>query len=162
VERATCTINGPEISKFIKKECRTSILTAAAATTTITDTVKASHSLLSRWLQQLHHSLLHSGEWTAADIDAWRTAVDDIQQHWQSEAHSKPFPKLHMLRHSVEFAERHRFLGRASEAQTESCHATFNALFHKQHRNQSSNVSERLRRTLADAALRAVQPFLEQ
>jgi len=155
-------LNGPEISKFIKKECSTDILAAAGATTTITDSMKASHSLFSRWLQQLHHSLLHSGDWTPAHIDAWRTAVDDIQQHWQSEAHSKPFPKLHMLRHTVEFAERHRFLGRASESQTESCHATLNALFHKQHRNQSHNVSERLRRCLADASLRAVQPFLQQ
>ena len=68
------------------------------------------------------------------------------------------FPKLHMLHHSVEFAERHRFLGRASEAQIESFHASFNALFHKQHRNQSSNTAERLRRCLADASLRAVQP----
>ena len=84
----------------------------------------------------------------------------DIHQHWQAEAHSKPFPKLHMLHHSVEFAERHRFLGRVSEAQIESYHASFNALFHKQHRNKSGNTAERLRRSLADAALRAVQPFL--
>jgi hypothetical protein len=152
-------LNGPEISKWIKRDCSTSVLTAAGALSSITDSTKASHSLLSRWLQQLHHSLLHSGDWSAADIDAWRSVVDDIQQHWQSEAHSKPFPKLHMLRHSIEFAERHRFLGRISEAQIESYHASFNSLFHKQHRNQSSNVSERLRRSLADAALRAVQPF---
>ena len=44
-----------------------------------------------------------------------------------------------MLHHSVDFAERHRFLGRASEAQIESFHASFNALFHKQHRNQAGN-----------------------
>ena len=155
-------LNGPEISKFIKQERSTGALAAAGASTSLTDSVKASHSVLSRWLQQLHHSLLRSGDWTSADIDAWRAAVDDIQQHWRAEAQSKPFPKLHMLRHSVEFAERHRFLGRASEAQIESHHAAFNALFHKQHRNQSGNVSERLRRSLADAALRAVQPFLQQ
>jgi hypothetical protein len=53
-----------------------------------------------------------------------------------------------------------RFLGRASEAQIESFHASFNALFHKQHRNQSSDTAERLRRSLADATLRAVQPLL--
>ena len=64
--------------------------------------------------------------------------------------------------HSLEFAERHRFLGRASEAQIESNHAALNALFHKHHLNMAHNVSERLRRTLADAALRAVQPFLQQ
>jgi hypothetical protein len=103
--------------------------------------------------------LLHSNDWTAADIDAWRTAVQDIHQHWRAETSIAAFPKLHMLHHTVDFAERHRFLGRASEAQIESFHAQFNALFHKQHRNQSSNTAERLRRSLADATLRAVQPF---
>ena len=32
------------------------------------------------------------------------------------EAGPDAFPQLHMLRHSLDFAERHRFLGRASEA----------------------------------------------
>ena len=155
-------LNGPEISKWIKKGCSASVLAAASTSSIVTAATTASHSILSRWLEQLHHCLLHSSDWTAADIDAWRTAVSDIHQHWQSEAHSKPFPKLHMLHHSVEFAERHRFLGRASEAQIESFHASFNALFHKQHRNQSGNTAERLRRCLADAALRAVQPFIQQ
>lgn len=65
-----------------------------------------------------------------------------------------------MLRHSVDFAERYRFLGRASEAQIESCHASFNELFHKHHRNQSRHTAERLRRSLADMVLRLVQPCL--
>jgi hypothetical protein len=153
-------LNGPEISKWIKKECSASALAAAAASSSISAATSASHSILTRWLQQLHHCLLRAGDWTAADLDAWRSVVSDIHQHWTAEAHSKPFPKLHMLHHSVDFAERHRFLGRASEAQIESFHASFNALFHKQHRNQSGNTSERLRRCLADAALRAVQPLL--
>ena len=152
-------LNGPEISKWIKRECSTTLLAAIAD---VPAAVKASHSVLSRWLQQLHHCLLRSDDWSAADIDAWRTVVVDIHQHWCAETAQNPFPKLHMLHHSVEFAERHRFLGRASEAQIESFHATFNALFHKQHRNQSRNPGERLRRSLADAALRAVQPCLLQ
>jgi len=152
-------LNGQEISKWIKRKCSASVLAAAAATSALPAATRATHSILTRWLQQLHHSLLRAGDWTSADIDAWRTAVSDIHQHWSAEAHSRPFPKLHMLHHSVDFAERHRFLGRASEAQIESFHASFNALFHRQHRNQSSNTAERLRRSLADAALRAVQPF---
>ena len=88
--------------------------------------------------------------------------MTSISTDWQAETNSGSFPKLHMLHHTIDFAERHRFLGRASEAQIESFHATFNALFHKQHRNQSSDTAERLRRSLADAALRAVQPFLGQ
>jgi hypothetical protein len=136
------------------------VLAAAGTSSSLPVATTASHSILSRWLQQLHRCLLHSNDWTAADIDAWRTAVRDIHQHWRAETSINAFPKLHMLHHSVDFAERHRFLGRASEAQIESFHAAFNALFHKQHRNQSNNTAERLRRSLADATLRAVQPFL--
>jgi hypothetical protein len=149
-------LNGPEITKWIKRECSATLLTTAV---NVSASTKASHSVLSRWLQQLQHSLLHSNIWTPADIDAWRSVVSDIHQHWQAETSQAAFPKLHMLHHAVEFAERYRFLGRASEAQIESFHATFNALFHKQHRNQSGNTDERLRRSLADAALRAVQPL---
>jgi hypothetical protein len=153
-------LNGPEISKWIKRECSASVLASAAAASSLPAATTASHSLLSRWLQQLHHCLLHCRDWSSDEIEAWRAAVDDIQQHWSAEAHSKPFPKLHMLRHSLEFAERHRFLGRASEAQIESYHAQFNALFHRHHLNQGGNTDERLRRSLADATLRAVQPSL--
>jgi hypothetical protein len=152
-------LNGPEISKWIKKQCSASVL-AAAAPSSLSAATRATHSILTRWLQQLHHCLLHSNDWTAADIDAWRTAVQDIHSNWRVETRINAFPKLHMLHHAVDFAERHRFLGRASEAQIESTHATFNTLFHKQHRNQSSNTAERLRRSLADATLRAVQPFI--
>jgi hypothetical protein len=155
-------LNGPEISKWIKRECSTTLLTTAAASSSLSASTSASHSILSRWLQQLHHSLLHSRDWTSTDIDAWRSVVSDIHSNWRAETSINAFPKLHMLHHSVEFAERHRFLGRASESQIESFHATFNSLFHKQHRNQSSNTSKRLRRSLADASLRAVQPFLDQ
>jgi hypothetical protein len=106
----------------------------------------------------LHGALLHCRDWTTDAIEAWRAAVDDIQQHWCAETQQTPFPKLHMLHHTVDFAERHRFLGRASEAQIESFHAQFNTLFHKHHLNQGKNTAERLRRSLADAALRAMQP----
>jgi hypothetical protein len=153
-------LNGPEISKWIKRECSSTLLSAAGASSPVSAATSASHSILSRWLQQLHHCLLRSGDWTAADIDGWRSVVSDIHQHWRAEAHSDPFPKLHMLHHAVDFAERHRFLGRASEAQIESFHAQFNSLFHNQHLNQGGNTDERMRRCLADAALRAVQPLL--
>jgi hypothetical protein len=153
-------LNGPEISKWIKLKCSTSVLAAAAASSSLSASTTATHSILTRWLQQLHSALLHSRDWTANDLASWRAVVDDIQQHWCAETASKPFPKLHMLRHSLEFAERHRFLGRASEAQIESFHAQFNTLFHDHHLNQGGNTAERLRRCLADATLRAVQPFL--
>jgi hypothetical protein len=154
-------LNGPEISRFIKQKQSAGLLVKAAAAGGNAASITASHSILSLWLQQLHSALLHSREWEPAEIDAWRSVVDDIWQHWQAETSIAPFPKLHMLHHAVEFAERHRFLGRVSEAQIESFHAQFNTLFHNHHRNQGGNTSERLRRSLADASLRAVQPFLQ-
>ena len=138
------------------------MLAAAAASSSLPAATTASHSILTRWLQQLHHCLLRSDDWEPAEIDAWRTAVSDIHQHWTAEAHSKPFPKLHMLHHTVDYAERYRFLGRASEAQIESAHASFNSLFHEHHLNMAGNTAERLRRSLADATLRAVKPIAEQ
>ena len=153
-------LNGPEISKWIKQDCSALLRTAAEARNSLTADQKSTYSTLKRWLEQLHKHILHKKEWKAKEIEDWREAVKDIQDHWSSETGQNAFPKLHMLRHSVEFAERHRFLGRASESQIESFHASFNSLFHKQHCNQSSNTAERLRRSLADAALRAVQPFV--
>jgi len=164
VHSAGCTgksdmfdLNGPEIRKWIKRGCSESLLAAAAATSALPAATRATHSILSRWLEQLHDFLLHKGVWNSDDIESWRSVVDDIWQHWCAETSQAAFPKLHMLRHSLEFAERHRFLGRASEAQIESFHAQFNTLFHDHHLNQGSNTSERMRRSLADAALRAVQ-----
>jgi hypothetical protein len=153
-------LNGSEIRKWIKRKCSSTLLSAAGASSSLPAATSASHSILSRWLEQLHTHLLHKDDWEPDDIEAWRAAVDDIQQHWVAETRINAFPKLHMLRHSLEFAERHRFLGRASEAQIESFHAQFNSLFHKHHLNQGGNTAERLRRSLADAALRAVQPFV--
>ena len=151
-------LNGQEISKWIHKKCCTTLMSTVESIT-VTASMKATHSLLSRWLKQLHDSLLHTNDWKPSDIEDWRGVVDDIQQHWYTETKIGAFPKLHMLRHAVEFAERYRFLGRASEAQIESFHAQFNLLFHKQHRNMSNHISERLRRCLADVALRVVQPI---
>ena len=65
-----------------------------------------------------------------------------------------------MLRHSLEFAERHRFLGRFSEAQIESHHYQFKKIFNQQHLNMSHDEPERLRRSLADKTLHAVQPLV--
>ena len=153
-------LNGPEIRKWVKRKYSAALLASAAEKGGVTAEQKASHGVLSRWLKLLHDHLLHKKEWTPQQIDDWRAAVNDIQQHWCAVTSHAAFPKLHMLLHSLEFAERHRFLGRVSEAQIESYHAQFNRLFNDHHLNQGSNTTERLRRCLADACLRAVQPFL--
>ena len=155
-------LNGPEIRKWLKKDCCSTLLAAAARNGSMAAATRATFSILQRWLQQLHDHLLHKDDWEPEDIEAWRAAVDDIWQNWRAETHQDAFPKLHMLRHTLEFAERHRFLGRASEAQIESFHYEFKRLYHEHHLNMAHDEAERLRRCLADVALRAVQPFLQQ
>ena len=105
---------------------------------------------------------MHKKDWTPKEIEDWRAAVDDIQKNWCGETGQTAFPKLHMLRHSVELAERYQFLGRASEAQIESYHYQFKTLFNKNHLNMSHNKAERLRRCLADTTLHAVQLLVQQ
>lgn len=154
-------LNGPEIRKWIKRKCSDTLLAAAEKENTLTVEQKSTFSILKRWLEQLHDHLLHKKDWEPKEIEDWRAVVDDIQKNWCETTSQAAFPQLHMLKHSLEFAERHRFLGRASEAQIESFHAQFNNLFHKHHLNQAGNTAERLRRSLADAALKAVQPLLD-
>ena len=113
-------------------------------------------------MEDLHNYLLHKREWTTKEIEVWRAAVDDIQKNWSAETGQKAFPQLHMLKHTLDFVERWRILGRASEAQIESFHFQFKTLFNEQHLNSAHNESQRIQRTLVDTTLRAVQPFLQQ
>jgi len=155
-------LNGPEIRKWLKKDCSSTLRAAAEENGVLSAEQKSSFSTLKRWLENLHDHLLHKRDWTTKEITDWRAAVDDIQQHWSAETGQAAFPKLHMLKHSLEFAERHRFLGRVSEAQIESYHRTFKELFNDHHLNMAHNDPERQRRTLVDTTLRAVQPLLQQ
>src|SRR3954468_8420543 len=107
--------------------------------------------LIQKYLSQMAHDhLLHKDHWTVQQIEEWRAAVVDIQQNWCAETSQSAFPKLHMLRHSLEFAERYRFLGRASEAQIESYHYQFKRLYNNNHLNSTHKKSRRICRTLAD------------
>jgi len=155
-------LNGPEIRKWIKKDCSSTLRAAAEEKGALTASQKSTYSTLKRWLEKLHDHLLVKKEWKAEEIEDWRAAVKDIQDNWCAETSQAAFPKLHMLRHSLEFAERYRFLGRASEAQIESYHFKFKRLFHQQHLNMAHDEAERQRRCLADSSLRAVQPLLVQ
>ena len=155
-------LNGPEICKWIKKDCSVTLRTAAEAKGELTADQKSTYTTLKRWLENLHDHLLHKKEWETKEIEEWRAVVQDIQQNWCQETGQTAFPKLHILKHSLEFAERYLFLGRASEAQIESYHYQFKVRFNNNHLNMSHNEPERLRRCLADTTLHAVQPLLQQ
>ena len=70
----------------------------------ITRQIDARLDRLKRWMWELHNNLLHARTWTADEITHWRTVVDEIQQGCKEFINKNPFPKLHMLSHTVEFA----------------------------------------------------------
>jgi len=121
----------------------------------------AAHSMLSQWLDHLNTHLLHTKKWDGDMVNEWSRVVTDIHTHWEATTNIKPFPKLHMLTHTVEFAQRHCILGQISESQLESFHFRFNTLLNKHHFNVSKHKPECLRRCLADSVLHSVQPCLD-
>ena len=152
------SLNGPEITRFIKKRSAEELTELALEQRRIVRGDGDQIRRLQGWMAKLHQFLLHDEEWDSARIFRFRALVDDIHRHWTTCTGIEPFPQLHMLRHAVEFAERHGILGQISEAQIESLHAKFNALFHVQHRNTSDKPGVRLRRCLADAVLAIAAP----
>jgi hypothetical protein len=92
----------------------------------------------------------YSEKWKATDLFIFKELMNDIYKNWVKITADRPFPKLHMLRHAVEFAQRHEILGAASESQIESFHFAFNHLYHFQHRNTLHEPLEQLGRCLAD------------
>jgi len=156
------SLNGQELRKFLKRNCFTAVRTAADQSgLRISREMDARLARLERWMKELYANLLHSREWTSDEISHWATVVDEIQQGCEETIKKKPFPKLHMLTHTVEFAEKNNFLGKFSESQIESHHATYNETYEK-HKNQSQYTQSRVRRSLADLTLTAVQPLLSK
>jgi len=116
------------------------------------------HSVLCQWLEQLNEHLLHTKQWDGDMVNEWSCIITDIHTHWEATTNIKPFPKLHMLKHTVEFAQRHRKLGSVSESPMKSFHSLFNTLLNDHHFNISKDKPECLRRCLADCLLKSVQP----
>jgi hypothetical protein len=139
-------LNGPELSKFLKHEW---------------EFIEDEKSIqLFHWMNELHKYLLHKQEWSDEEINEFQLVVNTIQSQWKKFTGQKPFPKLHMLTHCHEFARRYRVLGKCSEARIESFHAIFNHSTLHTHRNQGKHLEEKLRRSLADMALRNIQVLL--
>jgi hypothetical protein len=59
--------------------------------------------LLSRWLSQLSSHLLAKHSWDYDSLWSFRTLVEEIQLTWHGATDSKPLPRIHMLRHVLEF-----------------------------------------------------------
>jgi hypothetical protein len=152
-------MNGNELSRWIMKWTPPELIKELVRWGE-TDVKKVTHlNRIYAWLSMLHSHLLHNRKWTETDLFKFSSFVDDIQGMWKKVTGTKPFPKLHMLRHCLEFAERHHYLGKFSEAYMESYHGKYNVACDR-HMNQGKNAHERMRRALADILLKAIQPSL--
>ena len=156
------TLNGMEIAKFLKRDCCSEIKTIATGAENLQPHSIENLEKLSVWMHKFQNYLLHSNNWTPAQLVEFRNFLDEVYINWNKTTHDHPFPKLHMLRHAVEFAEKYKILGAASEAQIESFHSKFNFLYQVTHRNMSQNEPERIRRSLADVVGAAIAPFAQQ
>ena len=151
-------LSGPELAKWIKKDCCAMVRSAADTPAGQSKAVQARMVEASRWLRLLHQRLLSSAKWHPEDHLTMKGLVTSIYAGWSRVTGDHPFPKLHLLLHAVAFARKHGFLGLASEAPIEAFHAVFNRLFHDRFFNLANQTAERLRSCLAETSLLAVQP----
>ena len=147
-------LNGPEIARFIQT-AYDELEDDAPLTIDRTKMEK-----LMEWLKKLHTNLLKKTEWNQTSLDNFYQLIRDIWLHWESTSGLKAFPKLHMLVHAWEFAQRFHILREVSEAQIESYHYKFGAKQHQHHMNQAKHPAEQQRRALADTTLEAIRPVL--
>jgi hypothetical protein len=147
-------LNGPEITRFLRKLAPLDLFDDMPL-----DIDTTSSEILLEWLKKLHDCLLQKAEWKPNDLDDFQQLVHNMWDNWERTSTLRPFPKLHMLRHAYEFAERHKFLGLASESKIESYHHIHADKQHNHHMNLGRKEAEKQRRSLADTTLIAVQPI---
>jgi hypothetical protein len=151
-------MNGPQLARWIKDNHCEAVLEQCRKKSPQTveegDLCPANRILiLAGWLQQLYHHLLHGEKWSDEDVADFKRLRTEIWENWQAITQRPPTPKVHMLVHAEEFAERYRYLGRFSEAQMESCHGEFHKAWAETHRNLSQKPGERLRRCVVSTTL---------
>lgn len=153
-------LNGPEVRKWVKlKQCDT-LRDVALDDPGIDREKLKTIPVLSGWLGKLSKLLLNAKPFNIKTLEAFKDLKIEVWNKWTEVTGQEPFPKIHMLGHAVEFYEKYQFLGLLAESQIESTHGKFNTLFNQSHANTSDKPAERLRRTLADGTLKAIQPML--
>lgn len=137
-------LNGAEIARWVDRDFSGELFEDAPIT------AQGKMEQLAGWMKGLKTHLLHKQQWTAGQQGVFSSFVQEMQRNWSATTGCPPTPKLHMLSHAVDFAQKHNHLGLHSESQIESYHATFNYSFRHTHRNKGRHTDERLRRCLAD------------
>ena len=110
-------LNGPEVRRFIKRKLANNLVVSASVQARLRRNFLVRRDKMQKWLEKLHSYLLVSKKkkkvWDATELFKFRQFLEDIYKNWRQTTGDHPFPKLHMLRHAVDFAERHHLLGAA-------------------------------------------------
>jgi hypothetical protein len=150
-------LNGQGLTRWDDKGFSKKVIDEAERAGVGTKVIKRMRTL-AEWLHKLRRPLLGAHKWSKDDVKEWHNLVVDIVDRWKRvTGDARVFPKLHMLYHTAEFAQRKHCLGLLSESAFESYHALFNRLYHIRHKNSSRQPHEQLRRALADATIDAVR-----
>lgn len=140
-------LNGNEINKWIKRKKGEELISNYQKKFTNPVNIHRLHTM-NEWIKQLQHYLLTNEKFTPIMKRSFDQFVKEIQSQWTDIVGRAPVPKLHILTHCVEFAQRHNHLGRYSESRLESSHYTVNNLRQNHFANLSSNEKEKLRKCL--------------
>jgi len=122
--------------------------------------IKEKLTTLHEWMKSLQQYLLSSQQFDDDEVTVFESFVSFLIKNWVSYTHTTVTPKVHMLLHCVEFMRTHHALGRYNESQLEHCHSDVNQLLANNHKNFITDEAERLRRCLADIALKRIQSHI--
>lgn len=147
-------LNGQEIRRWIKHAYSDRLINRSV----FTDYRQIRR--IARWLVELPEFLLNTKPYTRETAMQFQDFQQEVWRCWTAVTDQKPFPKIHMLFHAMEFYHDHGILGQVAESQIESYHALFNRLFYNRHLNSSHVPAERLNRTLRDCTLQLIQPWI--
>ena len=104
-------MNGRELTRFIKRAQHGHVSAddaLAAADAALANSSDSAVVTMVDWMRRLRESLLVSGWLDRDKLDALSTLHTEINANWKTITGDKFFPKLHMLRHCAEFAEKYR------------------------------------------------------
>lgn len=121
--------------------------------------VKERATILQQWMLRLEHYLLTAGHVSRQLVTAFSMLIEDILTRMPSLFGRHLTPKMHMLRHAVQFISNNKVLGSVSESQLESMHARMNGEL-VENRNTLHMPAEQLRRALADTLESSVKKYV--
>jgi len=153
---------GPELRKLCRSKFPQIISGAMERLQYNKDTVKSVENkakTLQTWMIVLERYLLRTSKFKTKQFSTLAKSVEEVLDGMKNTFHRNLTPKMHMLRHVVQFVQTHKVMGCVSEQQLESMHAYMNRLLVR-HKNMLHQPAEQLRRVLADTLEYSVKKYI--